>query len=227
MTSQPPPPRKPRKPAAKLADPAGKPARRAYLPAAERRRSIVEAAQEVFARSNLQGARTRDIAAAAAVNQATIFEHFASKDDLFHAAVVQPLIDVMRGMHDRVSQYETATSPDELGEMAHDSALANLQEMVAILPLMTAALFSDQELGQKLYREHLAPLLRQRGDVLRPLVRDGVDAEMVGLANFGMLFAFALDVRFGERSTSLDELATQLNRLSTGGFARERGRNKD
>jgi len=194
--------------------------KRTYLPAAERKRQILEAAQEVFARSNLQGARTRDIAAAAAVNQATIFEHFESKEALFHAAVVQPLVDVMRGMHERVSQYETAASGEELAAMAHGSARANLEEMIAILPLMTAALFSDQELGKTLYREHLAPLLRQRGEVLRPLVREGVDAEMVGLANFGMMFAFALDVRFGERETAIDDMATQLNRLSTGGFAR-------
>ena len=202
------------------APPPAKAPKRAYLPAAQRRRLILEAAQTVFARSNLQGARTRDIAAEAAVNQATIFEHFPSKEDLFDAAVVQPLIDVMRGMHERVAVYETATSPDELGEMAHASALANLREMVEILPLMTAALFSDQALGQTLYREHLAPLLRQRGEVLRPLVRDGVDPELVGLANFGMLFAFALDKRFGTRATPLEDLATQLNRLSTGGFAR-------
>ena len=52
---------------------------RAYLPAAQRRKLIIAAAQEVFARTNLQGARTRDIARAAEVNQATIFEHFESK----------------------------------------------------------------------------------------------------------------------------------------------------
>ncbi|MBU6265952.1 MAG: TetR/AcrR family transcriptional regulator [Sphingomonadales bacterium] len=219
MTDQTPPPAKRAKAAPKVTR------KRAYLPAAERRRLIVEAAQEVFARSNLQGARTRDIAAAASVNQATVFEHFESKEALFHAAVVQPLIDVMRGMHERVSQYETAASPDELGAMAHGSALANLAEMVEILPLMTAALFSDQELGRKLYREHLAPLLRQRGEVLAPLTRDGVDPQMVGLANFGMMFAFALDKRFGDRETSLEDMATQLNRLSTGGFAR--GASKD
>ena len=65
--------------------------RRAYLPAAERRKLILAAAQEVFARSNLKGARTRDIARAADVNQATIFEHFESKEALFQAAVMQPL----------------------------------------------------------------------------------------------------------------------------------------
>lgn len=218
MNDPAPPPAKRRKSAPKAAG------KRAYLPAAERRKLILEAAQEVFARTNLQGARTRDIAAAAAVNQATVFEHFESKEALFHAAVVQPLIDVMQGMQDRVSQYATAATPDELGEMAHGSALANLTEMVEILPLMTAALFSDQDLGRKLYREHLAPLLRQRGEVLAPLTREGIDPQIVGLANFGMMFAFALDKRFGDRETSLEDLATQLNRLSTGGFARSSGK---
>ena len=80
--------------------------RRAYLPAAERRKSIIEAAQKIFARSNLQGARTRDIAEAANVNQATIFEHFESKEALFQEAVVQPLIDAMRGMHHVIARLQ-------------------------------------------------------------------------------------------------------------------------
>ena len=88
--------------------------RRAYLPAAERRKSIIAAAQQVFARANLQGARTRDIAKAAEVNQATLFEHFDSKKALFHEAVVRPLIDAMRGAHERVEAYETAATPGEL-----------------------------------------------------------------------------------------------------------------
>ena len=83
----------------------------AYLPAAERRKSIIAAAQEVFARSNLQGARTRDIAKTADVNQATIFEHFESKEALFQAAVVKPLIDAMRGMHERLEAMKRPHPP--------------------------------------------------------------------------------------------------------------------
>src|ERR1700758_3572232 len=82
--------------------------RRAYLPAAERRRQIIEAAQQVFARANLQGARPRDIAKAADVNQATLFEHFASKEDLFIEAVVQPLLEAMDGMRERTRDYEAS-----------------------------------------------------------------------------------------------------------------------
>jgi len=201
-----------------------KPRRRAYLPAAERRKSIIVAAQEVFAKSNLQGARTRDIARAADVNQATIFEHFASKEALFEEAVVRPLIEAMRGMHERVEIYETADTAAEIAKLAHGSATRHIDDILQIFPLLTAALFSDIDLGKRLYQEHIAPLIAQRGEVLRPLLRDGLDDEFVGLANFGMLFAIAMDRVLGEKYADTGKLAEQFTRMSTGGFARERGR---
>ena len=202
--------------------------RRTYMPAAERRKSIIAAAQTVFARSNLKGARTRDIAAAAAVNQATIFEHFESKEALFQEAVVQPLIDAMRGMHARRETYEAASSPDELAGLALESATRHVGDMVDIFPLFTAALFSDPDLGRELYREHIAPILNQRGEILGGLVRDGLDLDFVGLAIFGMTFAIAMDQHFGEHEQAdLSELARQFTRMSTGGFAKDRAEQRN
>ncbi len=198
--------------------------RRAYLPAAERRKSIIAAAQQVFARANLQGARTRDIAKAAEVNQATLFEHFDSKQALFHEAVVMPLIDAMRGAHEQVEAYETAATPGELAGLAEGSSARHLEDMIEIFPLLTVALFSDPELGRKLYREEVAPLIRQRGEVLRPLVKEGLDPKLVGLFNFGMMFAVAMDRYLGEGAGDLSAVASQLSRLSTSGFAREKGK---
>src|ERR1700761_8603712 len=117
--------------------------RRAYLPAAERRRLIIAAAQEVFARANLQGARTRDIAKAAEVNQATLFEHFESKEALFAEAVVQPLLEAMQGMRERTQSYVAAESIEEMMKLGQKSAHNHLEVMVGIFPLLTAALFSD------------------------------------------------------------------------------------
>ena len=197
--------------------------RRAYLPAAERRKSIIAAAQQVFAGSNLQGARTRDIARAAEVNQATIFEHFESKEALFEAAVVQPLIDAMRGMHERAERYETARSADEIAELALPSATRHIDDMIGIFPLFTAALFSEPELGRRLYREHIAPLLHKRGEVLDGITRNGLDLDFVGLANFGMTFAIALDRHFGDDGPGSGDtavIANQFARMATGGFAR-------
>lgn len=202
------------------------PRRRAYLPAAERRKLILAAAQEVFARSTLKGARTREIAKAAAVNQATIFEHFESKEALFEEAVVQPLLDAMRGMHARREVYEAAQTPDQLAELALDSARRHVEDTVAIFPLLTAALFSDPELGAELYREQIAPLIHARGEILQGLTRDGLDLDFVGLAIFGMQFAVALDRHFGGGQQDLSHAAEQFTRMATGGFARESATNE-
>lgn len=201
-----------------------KPKRRAYLPAAERKAQIIAAAQQVFARNNLKGARTRDLAEAAGVNQATIFEHFESKEALFREAVIQPLIDAMRGMHDRREMYEQAETPDQLAELAFTSAQRHVDDMVAVFPLLASALFSDPDMGREFYREHIAPMNHDRGKILDGLAREGMDLDFVGLANFGMLFAAALDYHFGDGKADRTHLARQFGRMATGGFARDKER---
>lgn len=51
------------------------------------RRRIVAAALELFAERSFEGASTRDIAALAEVSQPSLSYHFASKDELWRAAV--------------------------------------------------------------------------------------------------------------------------------------------
>jgi AcrR family transcriptional regulator len=193
--------------------------RRAYLPAKERRALIIEAAQQVFARSNLQGARTRDIAKAAAVNPATVFEHFESKEALFHAAVVEPLMDAMRGMHDRAQTYESAESLDEMRKLARVSAQRQIEIMVDIFPLFTAAMFSDLELGKKLYRDQIKPILKERSAAIRRLVKPGLDADLVEVALFGMTFALAMDQTLGGSKKDIADLADHLTHIALTGFA--------
>lgn len=195
--------------------------KRAYLPAHERRRLIIEAAQQVFARSNLQGARTRDIAEAAEVNQATLFEHFESKEALFHEAVVLPLVDAMRGMHARAQAYEAAHSFEEMQTIAQASAQRNLESMTDIFPLLTAALFSDLELGKKLYVEQILPILRQRAEALQGVIKDELDPEFVELSLFGMLFALAMDQTLRGRRKDPRKTARQITKFAMTGFAKQ------
>jgi AcrR family transcriptional regulator len=53
------------------------------LNASERREQILECAKTVFAERGLAGARTRDIALACGINEALLYRHFASKEQLF------------------------------------------------------------------------------------------------------------------------------------------------
>lgn len=196
--------------------------KRVYRRANERRREIIDAAQKVFTRSSFSGARTRDIAEAAGVNQATLFKFFPTKETLFEEAVMKPLIEAMENMHGRVVAYERARTPEEMGRIAEESTLRHLEDMERIFPLLTTALFSDVEQGRALFREHLEPLIRARGEVLRPLVKEGINPEFVGLVNFGMMFAVTMQRWLGERDGNLGETVAQFNRLSTSGFARSK-----
>ena len=60
---------------------------RTRLPAAERRQAIVEAAMRVFSTGSYSGATTADIARAAGISEPILYRHFASKRELYFAAL--------------------------------------------------------------------------------------------------------------------------------------------
>lgn len=68
--------------------------RKTRLSAEERRKQILKKARKVFAARGYQGTRTRDIAGACGINEATIYKHFKGKEDLFLA--------VLNDVHDEV-----------------------------------------------------------------------------------------------------------------------------
>jgi len=55
------------------------------LKGAERRRVIIEAALTLFSQKGFQGTTTKEIAQAAGCSEATLFKHFATKDELYSA----------------------------------------------------------------------------------------------------------------------------------------------
>jgi TetR/AcrR family transcriptional regulator len=57
------------------------------MPADERRRQLIRTAMQVFARRGFAGTTTREIAAKAGVTEAVIFQHFATKEDLYTAII--------------------------------------------------------------------------------------------------------------------------------------------
>jgi TetR/AcrR family transcriptional regulator len=57
------------------------------MSAAERQRQLLEVALNAFSRRGFKGATTKEIAAAAGVAEAVIFQHFPSKDALYSAVL--------------------------------------------------------------------------------------------------------------------------------------------
>jgi len=57
------------------------------LSSVERRQAIVEAAVELFAQRGFRGTTTRELAAAVGVTEPILYQHFATKRDLYNAIV--------------------------------------------------------------------------------------------------------------------------------------------
>ncbi|MFL6546664.1 MAG: TetR/AcrR family transcriptional regulator [Candidatus Udaeobacter sp.] len=55
------------------------------MPSGERKEQLIAVAMKLFARKGFRGTTTKEIAKAAGVNQAILFRHFASKDELYAA----------------------------------------------------------------------------------------------------------------------------------------------
>jgi AcrR family transcriptional regulator len=70
-------------------------ARRTRRSTEEVRRLIMEAAADVFSRKGYEMTTTDDIAIEAGVARSVMFRHFATKADLFRAAVLQPFMDLL------------------------------------------------------------------------------------------------------------------------------------
>ena len=68
-----------------------------------KRQDIIKAAIEVFARNGFRGTTTRDLAAHAEVNEAIIFRHFNTKQELYRAILEQEL---SQGQDVRCAEFE-------------------------------------------------------------------------------------------------------------------------
>lgn len=198
---------------------------RKRLPAARRRASILEAAREIFLKSGYAGARTREIAHQAGIAEAMLYRHFASKDEIFEQAIVEPLETVIAGIVERSARLRSQDA-DREQEFAELNEYV-LEEMVKLVPLLGVALFADQDAGKQLYRDRIHPLLQdwmrlsERG--LKDVDRRDVDTEFVFTAFFGMMFYFALDSIFRDAELDVHRVAVGVEELILYGVTRGAG----
>lgn len=170
---------------------------RSRLTAAERRREIIAAAQSVFATSGLAGARTSTIADAAGVAESMLYRHFASKQELFEVAVVEPVADFVEGV---ISGADGLLDWDGPGSRAFYESF--LETMTAVLPLLGVALFSDAREGRRFYNDRIVPLFDRYEDkvsvALDGMPGHGVSAAFLSRAVIGIIFLITLDGTYRE-----------------------------
>lgn len=193
--------------------------KRRRMPAAARRAHIIAAARRVFVRAGFAGARTRDVAVEAGVNEALIYQHFSSKAELFESAVTEPLQEAVAqlvAMSSRPPEQFDVTG-EEMFRRTSEFLRDLLIVMKDIAPLLGIVLGGDAEVASGYYRERLAPALEAVSGVVAAHAeawshRD-FDPDLVVKLAFGMTWFLALTDQFSDTVRDPDELAGQIARL--------------
>jgi AcrR family transcriptional regulator len=139
------------------------------LPAAERRRAIVEAALRVFSTGSYAGATTAGIAREAGVSEPILYRHFSSKRDLYIAC----LDEAWRRIRERI---EAAIELEGAAEGWHAIGPATMREMKVLLPSLWMQAITeageDAEI-RRFVRSHMREVHDFFAEVLRAVQADG------------------------------------------------------
>jgi AcrR family transcriptional regulator len=151
---------------------------------------ILRAATDLFAEVGYSGASTRDIARAAAVNDATVYRHFFSKKQLF-AAVLEAELMKLSARTNRVALVARKKDIRSTLSGIFESLTKALVREPRLLRLLQ---FSVLEFGfemQPLYHKYLAELLDEATTYLESR-REGDELQCND--SRGMVVAFAVTV---------------------------------
>jgi len=167
-----------------------------------KRHDILKAAIEVFAKNGFRGTTTRDLAAHAEVNEAIIFRHFNTKQELYRAI-----------LEEKVSQGHVARCEEarQLGESGDDQKffetfgrqfLERHEEDSTFMRLLMFSALEGHELSEMFLaslagRDPLASYIQRRMDdgAFRPM-----DPHLAARAFLGMFVAFVqMQEIFGQK----------------------------
>lgn len=145
------------------------------LPAETRRRQIVLAAIRLFAERGFRGTTTKEIASAAGVNEALIFRHYATKEELYSAILDFKTSQAQAGAW--ITELEVfAKRRDDEGLFAAVARkiLAHYGHDREFLQLMLYSALEGHELARMFGERQVLPVKRFLRDYVITRQREGV-----------------------------------------------------
>ena len=186
---------------------------RTRLPADLRRKQIAVAARHVFAVSGLAGAKTRQIAEAADVTETILYRHFSSKEEIFGAAILEPVEQLATDLMRLTAEFSRIDPKRrlELSQQVHDEIRRVVQE---ITPLLGVALFSSRDTGRRFYGDRLVPLFDLAADAIghamAPKQQKVMEPRVMLLVLVGMYLGVSLEALFADRAVDWDRVTRDL-----------------
>jgi len=164
---------------------------------------IVEAAANKFAAFGFRSATMKQIAAAAQVNDVTVYRYFPKKQQLYWAAIDWKLRSST--FHESVAiSLDQSSRPRDILERLGENVLRVLLSDHSLGRLIYFAVLELPEEKKRLYEGHLKPLLDGLTAQIQGWVRSGeirnVDPQSAALAIIGMLWSpYNLQELYGMR----------------------------
>lgn len=192
--------------------------RRLALP--DRRKEILTAALEVFAQYGRDGARLQQIADRAGITESYLYKIFPSKDDLYEAAVEQPIIRPVERFEERIEAIRAE------GEMSSATLILRINEtilefMIDAAPYFGVSIFSGDETaregGTRIYRRVYEPVTSLLGRI-KGWPNPTVSLELVAKSMWGASYGVVLDSILTEVDFDFAKTAERIAGLYTGGI---------
>jgi AcrR family transcriptional regulator len=142
------------------------------LKAQVRREQLISTAMRLFSLQGFDGTTTREIANAAGVNEAIIFRHFPTKEDLYWAVISSRIASA--GRQRRIREHLEAT--DDPQQALRGVALILLdrnEEDAAITRLLLFSALRNPKLTENFFRTYMSGTYRVLADYIRKGVESG------------------------------------------------------
>ncbi|HVW32616.1 MAG TPA: helix-turn-helix domain-containing protein [Acidimicrobiia bacterium] len=195
---------------------AAPPSPRKRLKPDERRALILQAAREAFSKTgDANGTTIKAIAARAKISEGVIYRHFASKEELFAAAIVEPLHEAISGTVENLGDFDLAGLSDrELHDLIRQFWASMIRSTEKILPLIGLVLFGETDEARKFYRRSIKVAIDELAQTMERMYEERgltYPTREMAISAVGILLAFALDARYNpdhERARALEGLTT-------------------
>jgi AcrR family transcriptional regulator len=138
------------------------------LPAAERRQALIETAIRVFSDGSYRGTTTSEIARAAGVSEPILYRHFASKRDLYLAALDHVWRKMRAAWEEALEESANVREAFEAIGRSHVSVHDCKFQMAELWVQALSEAAEDPEL-----RKHLRRHMREVHDFIADVIRKG------------------------------------------------------
>lgn len=204
--------------------------------AQDRRQQILQAASSLFARKGFQGTTTREIAQRARVNEAIVFRHFPSKDELYWAVIDDRCTRSRRREHLQASLDLNASDYETFRTIAERMLRRSAEDKARTRLLLFSGL-ENHRLSHRFFRTYVAEYYRVLAGHIERRIREGVfrkvDPLLAARGFIAMafyhnlvqeLFGGGMYQKFGARAVSTELTDIWLQGVMTTGKTNGHGR---